>query len=866
VALNSVGEAAVDIVANTQNFEKDLTNEVSNAAKAAEPAAEKGGTGIGDALGRGLIATGKIVGAGLAAALGASLVAGFNRLKVIDQAEAKLLGLGNSAEEVVGIMDQALKAVEGTAFGLGDAADLAARFMAAGVEAGGDLQLALDATTDAASITGMSLADMGEIMGDIAADGELTGASLRRMSQAGIDAVDQLADAYGVTREEAQRMVDDGEVSFEMFAQAMEKNIGDASEKSGDTFTGAMKNIGAAMARLGATILKPVFDAIIAISPLVIAAIDLFTDAFRPIFEEIGPAVEQAFQKIAAALSNIDWAAVGVAVGEMVNVIVTAIQVALPIIAKLIDVFGPPLQLAIKAVTAALIAMPWDAIAAAIERLGPIILVVLTAFGGFKKVQGLMALTSKAVSGVSSAIIGMGAGFKGATVPIIANTTATKTNTIALKLHAVATKISAAATKAFGAAMKFLSGPIGWVTIAIAALVAGLIYFFTQTERGQEIWAAFVVALQETWASFVAWIVPILQRLGQFIVQVWQLITAIVVPIVTALVTILAALWQRFVAVVVPILQFVGQFIVAVWQLIVSIVVPIVTTFIEVLIEKFNAFVAFWGPIWEQVKQVITTVWDIIVAVVIPIVTMLIDFIRARTEALLAFWGPIWDKIKQIVETVWNIITGAIQAAVALIVAIMNGDMASVVEIINGIWEDVKAGTQRIWDSIVAWIRDIPQKIKDIFSDARSWLVDAGRNILQGLWDGLKSIWGSIESWFSDKINGLVAKAQDLLSIGSPSKVFHEMGEQVAQGFINGVEGMAKDIEATANVFAKPAHALTTGPGSITSGPATTTAAPGTTAGATTTFAEGAVQVNGVQDAYKAALLAVNGIAERVAL
>lgn len=863
----SVGEASIDIIADTKGFEKSLVSGVDTATKAAEAPAEKGGKNIGDALGRGLIATGKLVGAGLAAALGASLVAGFNRLKVIDQAEAKLLGLGNSAEEVVGIMDQALKSVEGTAFGLGDAADLAARFMAAGVVAGEDLQLALDATADMAAVTGLSLKDMGEIMGDLAADGELTGESLNRMSSAGIDAVDQLARAYGITREEAQRMVDDSEVSFEMFATAIEKNIGTASEKTADTFTGAMKNIGAAMARFGASILKPVFDGIVKLAPTVIAAINGFAKAFETIWLEIGPGVEKAFDNIAAALARIDWAAVGTAVANMAAVILAAVRSVLPVIRALVDAFGPPLQLAIKAVSAALEAMPWEAIIDVITRLGPIVATAVLAFGGFKKVQAIIGLTSKAINGLGPALLSMGMGFKGATVPVVANTTATKLNTVALKIHNVVAKTAATVTKAFGAAMKFLSGPIGWVTIAIAALVAGLIYFFTQTERGQEIWAAFVIRLQETWAAFVAWIVPILQRLAQFIVQVWELITAIVVPIVTALVTVLAALWQRFVAVVVPLLQFVAQFIVAVWQLIVSIVVPIVTAFVELLIEKFNAFMAFWGPIWEQVKSVITTVWDIIVAVVVPLVTLLIDFIIARTEALLAFWGPIWDKVKQIVETVWNIITGLIQAAVGIIVAIMNGDMASVVEIINGIWEDVKAGTQRIWDSIIAWIRDIPNKIKAIFSDARSWLVDAGRNILEGLWDGLKSIWSNIENWFTSKIDGLVSKAQSLLQIGSPSKVFHEMGEQVAQGFINGVESLADDITATANVFAQPAHALETGPGAITNGrPPSSSGASTTAAPAQTTFAEGAVQVHGVGDPYKAALLAVNGIAERVAL
>jgi len=821
VAVNSVGEASVTIVADAKDFEKSLTTSVEKAASGAEPAAEKGGKGIGDALGRGLITTGKIVGAGLAAALGASLVAGFNRLKVIDQAEAKLLGLGNSAEEVVGIMDQALKAVEGTAFGLGESADLAARFMAAGVVAGEDLQLALDSTADMAAVTGKSLAEMGDIMGDLAADGELTGESIRRMSSAGIDAVDQLADAYGVTREEAQRMVDDGEVSFEVFATAIQKNIGTASEKTADTFTGAMKNMGAAMARFGATILKPVFEGIVALAPTVIAAINAFAKAFEKIWLEIGPGVEKAFENIAKALERIDWAAVGNAVANMAAVILAAVRAVLPVLRSLIDAFGPPLQLAIKAVTAVLNNMPWQLIIDLITKLGPPIAAAILAFSAFQKV-------SKVIKGVELAMGLLTGKVSLHTLVQSKNTVAMKLATVQQKIYttvttlgAKATALAAKAAKALGAAFKFMTGPIGLIITGITLLVGALIWFFTQTEVGIQMWANFVNFLKTTWEAFVAWIQPILVAFVEFWTAVWEQI-----------VTYATAIWEAFMSWFQP---------------------------------KLEAFLEVWTQIWEAVKAIFQTIWDFIVAFVVPIVEVIVSLIINRFQAMFEFWQKIWEAVKNVIEVVWNIITSIIELAVALIIAIFTGDFSKVVEIINRIWEDVKAGTQRIWDSIIAWIREIPEKIKAIFSNAKDWLVDAGKNVLIGFWDGLKSIWGNVESWFNDKIGGLKSSAQGLLGEHSPSTVFRDIGENVALGFLEGIDGMSKKIEATANLFAQPAHALTTGPGAIT-GRQTSTAPATTVAGATTTFSEGAVQVNGVGDPYKAALLAVNGIAERVAL
>jgi len=48
------------------------------------------------------------------------------------------------------------------------------------------------------------------------------------------------------------------------------------------------------------------------------------------------------------------------------------------------------------------------------------------------------------------------------------------------------------------------ANPIILVVAAIAALVAGLIWFFTQTETGRQIWSNFMSALQAGWDAFVA--------------------------------------------------------------------------------------------------------------------------------------------------------------------------------------------------------------------------------------------------------------------------------------------------------------------------------------------------------------------------
>jgi tape measure domain-containing protein len=73
---------------------------------------------------------------------------------------------------------------------------------------------------------------------------------------------------------------------------------------------------------------------------------------------------------------------------------------------------------------------------------------------------------------------------------------------VAMVAGAVATGVATAAQWALNAAMS--ANPIALIVIAIAALVAGLVWFFTQTELGQEIWANFTRFLGEAWANIVA--------------------------------------------------------------------------------------------------------------------------------------------------------------------------------------------------------------------------------------------------------------------------------------------------------------------------------------------------------------------------
>lgn len=251
--------AYVNIVPST----RDIAPGISKALKGSQGAVETEGRSLGSRLASGMGRTLKVgalaTGGVIAGVLGTALVKGFARLNAIEQAEAKLRGLGHSAETVTGVMDNALASVKGTAFGLDEAATVAAGVVASGIKPGKELERVLGLTADTATIAGTSMGEMGGIFNKIAASNRVSMQEVNQLSDRGIPIMQMLADQYGVTAGEARTMVEKGEVDFAAFSKAIEDNIGGAALSGGDTVMGAWKNMNASLARIGANLLKGVF-------------------------------------------------------------------------------------------------------------------------------------------------------------------------------------------------------------------------------------------------------------------------------------------------------------------------------------------------------------------------------------------------------------------------------------------------------------------------------------------------------------------------------------------------------------------------------------------------------------------------------
>ncbi|MEH6805009.1 MAG: tape measure protein [Rhodococcus erythropolis] len=288
-----LGTAYVSLVIDS----KQVPGQIKSALGGVSAQGDVAGQGIGARMASGIGSAFKVGGAAIGAAaaltIGTALNKGMERVVAIDDAKGKLAGLGHSTEGVATIMDSALKSVKGTAYGLGDAAGIAASAVAAGIKPGEELTKYLSLTGDAATIAGSSLGEMGSIFNKVQTSGKAYTDNLNQLSDRGIPIFQWLQDEYGVSSEALAKMVKEGKVDAETFNKVIQENIGGAALESGKTLRGSFANMKAALGRAGASVIEPFV-------PMMKAGLGKITE----FTDKVTPFLKAGAEKVASGLTD----------------------------------------------------------------------------------------------------------------------------------------------------------------------------------------------------------------------------------------------------------------------------------------------------------------------------------------------------------------------------------------------------------------------------------------------------------------------------------------------------------------------------------------------------------------------------------
>lgn len=582
-----------------RNIESDLNGTFDQA--------EKKGTSVFSKIGS--LAKGAALAAGAAALTltGIAVKGGFDRMLKIEDATAKLAGLGNSVETVDQIMASALASVKGTAYGLDTAATVAASAVAAGIKPGQELEKYLRLTADAATIAGISMDEMGSIMNKVQTNGRAMTENLNQLSDRGIPILQWLAEEYGVTAEEMSKMVSQGKVDAETFNKVLQDNIGGAALKSGETTRGAWANMLAALSRVGVALLEDVF-------PYFKDTFNGITGLLDGLTDRIGPFADAVSAKIAPIADAIGGFFSGF--GEIVG----PLMEQLAPLGELAGYFTP--------------------LGAVFKLLGPLLPQLLTPLAqigeilvGFAVdylpiVAGLFATLGESLGGVLLQVL-----------PVIATLLGLLADTLDQFLPVIV-EVADVVGQVLAVAFEAL-GPI--LDVAIALLDPLMAIF----EALVPIVLSVVQALLPLVMMLVESLAPVLVTVAELIGAILTPILSVLGEIITALTPVIIFLVEAAVKILGAALAFLIPVIEGIVNAISSILMPIITMLTEVLagIIDFlvNVFTGNWQGAWDAIIGIFESIWNGLVDIVKGVINGIIDLVNGFLGGLNDMGGWLGD-------------------------------------------------------------------------------------------------------------------------------------------------------------------------------------------------------------------------------
>jgi tape measure domain-containing protein len=719
----TVAEGQVVFTADTAELGTGLKKGVADAESKASGAAQKSGSGIGGKLLTGFtLGIGARIGSAVVGAtgrvLGTALSAGFTRAITIQNAEAKLTGLGHSAANVTGIMNDALASVKGTAFGLGDAATTAAATVAAGVKPGKDLQQTLKLIGDTATIAGTRYGSMGAIFNSVAAQNKLQGNDIMQLQSQGVPVLQFVAKHMGITMAAASALSTQGKIDFKTFQDSMQEGLGGAALASGNTAVGAFDNMKAALSRFGAVFATPLvagapkfFTGLTGVIDSVTARMKPFADRFGPVLiSSIGKATSVASDFFSGMTHGVDalgtvqtsaahWGAAFSGVFFRVR------DAVAPFISSFAAAFGPILN-NLKPIIPAFMGL-----AAAVSPLQ----IVLRAL------QPILPILGDALG-----TLGMSLSYSlGQILPIVVP---------------MVTDLSRALSNGLGQAITALLP----IVPVIMDLFANLVPVIAQV----------LTAVLPLATSLVTMLVPILVQLVSSVlpplISIFQAVAPAILPLVTTILSVLIPVIQALLPVV---------------TIVFSAIVPIITAALQVVqgvIQVVTGLITGnWKQVWAGLGNIVGGAWNLIKSVVSGAIRVVGALISAGLGVVRAIWSASWAGIRANVAAAAGAITSVVHGMVSgvssaigavghvfagvkgIITAGVSGANSWLLGIGSQIVSGLKRGISSAWGGVTSLVRGLTDKLPAIVRKAlgiaspSKVFAQLGKYVVQGFAQGI---------------------------------------------------------------------------------------------------------------------------------
>ena len=238
----------------------------------------------------------------------------------------------------------------------------------------------------------------------------------------------------------------------------------------------------------------------------------------------------------------------------------------------------------------------------------------------------------------------------------------------------------------------------------------------------------------------------------------------------------------------------------------ISAIPQLISSIPQIVTEVYNSLVESGPQLIQAGGELLTMLGNGILEGIPALIENLPDVITAifnfLAENAPKFIESGLEFIGQLALGIINAIPGMVAKLPEVISAISNFIASNLPVILEKGAEILGELALGIIQAIPELVASLPQIINAIIDGIRALMggiVNIGKSIVQGIWQGIQSM----VSWITDKVtgffSGIVDSVKGFLGIHSPSKIFAEMGENMAlgigQGWDNEYDKIRRNIE-----------------------------------------------------------------------
>lgn len=471
----------------------------------------------------------------------------------------------------------------------------------------------------------------------------------------------------------------------------------------------------------------------------------------------------------------------------------------------------------------------------AFKAITPIVTQATT--GILNSLKALFDFVSANKNWLAPLVVGIGSGLLGFKVLTSAINGAKTAWKVAKDVFAVGNVLTSMATgsKAAGSALTFMAdqskaaagalkmisavgaNPYVAIIAGIAAVVAALAWWFTQTESGKNAWKSLCDTAVNAWNSFYPLIKPAIDvivgawnNFVQAVQTAWQAMQPAFESIKQAFFNLMQAL-QPLMPVIQQVASIIGAVLVgaiiavvyavavlaAGLSTIITGLMPLIQAAIGIIQAALSAIMYLIGALvsgfagsLSGLIQIAQSIWDGVVAVFQGGWQVLKGVFDVFIGIITGDWTQAWNGIKSIFSGIWTALSGVAQAGWGVLKGIFNAGVGFIKGVMHfslsaegrAIMNSLLDGLKSAWESVKSFVGGIGKWIKahkGPISVDRRLLIPAGHAIMNGLGNGLVDGFSNVQK-----------------SVLAMNKQITDAMQPDVSGFANRLNGMASDVQS----------------------------------------------------------------------